>query len=391
MIALTLRSPAVVLATLLTVLASLGPAHAAVPPARPVILQAAMSDPTHFTAVAAGAGAAMPGVLRVDGRVLTLSHGTLGRSGDAAYRFDLAARRVPRFTGPARFQFCLRSVCRSGAIPLPVAVIHGVLGDLAGLLGAGDPYPPLLAALRSVGYTDTGPYSTLAYIDYPSSAALLDLLAPNNPLVPALYGDGVAAFASRYLAPGVRALLAGSYAAHVDLVGHSMGGLIARAYVAEPGMASTVRSIILLGTPNQGSAATFEALGPRTELPATARDLLPTYPYLKDAETGRFHRPPVANAYLPVLNREKLPAGVRFVCIYGRATATDSVLLVHGSDDVVVGAVKVPGDGTVTAASALLPGARAIPLDDGVRHTDLPRDRRAQALIVGLLAGHPTG
>jgi pimeloyl-ACP methyl ester carboxylesterase len=186
----------------------------------------------------------------------------------------------------------------------------------------------------------------------------------------------------------VRDLLAHSYAARVDLVGHSMGGLVARAYLAEPGAARRVRTLVLLGAPNQGSAATFEELGPNTRLPRTARDLLPTYPFLRDAITGRYLAPPEKNDFLPLLNRTRLSAAIRVYSIYGTDFATASVLLVRGAHYQIVGRISVPGDGTVTASSAALPGSRLIPLADGVRHQDLPGDRHVQLLIETLLAGN---
>lgn len=42
-------------------------------------------------------------------------------------------------------------------------------------------------------------------------------------------------------------------ASHVDLVGHSQGGLVARSYVKDHGGASAVDSLITLGTPNRGT------------------------------------------------------------------------------------------------------------------------------------------
>jgi pimeloyl-ACP methyl ester carboxylesterase len=357
----------------------------------PLIVSAGMSQATQFTASVAGASATVRGSLWLDGRALPSTTGLLAGSHLRQFRFDLAAARVPRFRHPARYRFCVGQPCREGTILLPLAVIHGVLGDLSGLMGARDPYPPLLAALRREGYSDTKPYPTLAYISYPSAAALLSLLLPGTSLVPGPARDGVAAYAARYLAPGVRSLLAGSYAARVDLVGHSMGGLIARAYLASPSQARLVHTAILLGTPNQGSAATFETVGARLLLPETARDLLPTYPYLRDSASGHPVTAPLSNTYLAGLNRLRPPAGVRIICLYGRALPTDSVLLVRGTNLTVTGSLTAPGDGTVTAASARLPGAEEIPLAGTTPHQDLPRDAGTQRLIARLLAPATAG
>lgn len=55
------------------------------------------------------------------------------------------------------------------------------------------------------------------------------------------------------LGPFVDQVRAASGAVKVDLVGHSQGGLVARAYVKWYGGASTVDSLITLGTPNRGT------------------------------------------------------------------------------------------------------------------------------------------
>lgn len=56
------------------------------------------------------------------------------------------------------------------------------------------------------------------------------------------------------LAAFVDGVRARTGAAKVDLVGHSMGGLVSRDYVKNVGGASKVDSLIMLGTPNYGTA-----------------------------------------------------------------------------------------------------------------------------------------
>jgi hypothetical protein len=46
----------------------------------------------------------------------------------------------------------------------------------------------------------------------------------------------------------------------VDIIAHSMGGLIARVYVQRLGGGSRVKNLIMLGTPHLGSAKIFERL-----------------------------------------------------------------------------------------------------------------------------------
>ena len=95
--------------------------------------------------------------------------------------------------------------------------------------------------------------------------------------------------------------------------------------------------------------------------------------------------PPLANHYLASLNRLPRPRGVRIVCIYGQDFATDSVLVVSAERFTIVRRITAPGDGTVTLASAMLPGAQNIAVADGVRHQALPRDPHIQSLLKDLL------
>jgi triacylglycerol lipase len=60
----------------------------------------------------------------------------------------------------------------------------------------------------------------------------------------------------------------------VDLVGHSMGGLVIRAFVAQVFNQGTVRRVVTLGTPHAGSKLAVFAVG------KARRDLLPGSPFL---------------------------------------------------------------------------------------------------------------
>jgi triacylglycerol esterase/lipase EstA (alpha/beta hydrolase family) len=67
-------------------------------------------------------------------------------------------------------------------------------------------------------------------------------------------GTGDIAATARDLARFVDGVRATTGAARVDLVGHSQGGLVARQYVKYLGGATTVDSLISLGTPHYGTA-----------------------------------------------------------------------------------------------------------------------------------------
>ena len=89
-------------------------------------------------------------------------------------------------------------------------------------------YVPLVERLRSAGYDVT----LLVYPDY----GLGDINAN-----------------AQRLSSTVNAVRARTGAAKVDLVSHSMGGLVSRAYVKNLGGSSKVDSLIMMGTPNYGT------------------------------------------------------------------------------------------------------------------------------------------
>lgn len=106
----------------------------------------------------------------------------------------------------------------------PVVVVPGFTTGPIVSVG----YQPLVQRLRSAGYDVT----LLVYPDY----GLGDI------------NDNAA-----LLADTVAQVRARTGAAKVDLVAHSMGGLVSRTYVKNLGGASRVDSLIMMGTPNYGT------------------------------------------------------------------------------------------------------------------------------------------
>jgi triacylglycerol lipase len=76
------------------------------------------------------------------------------------------------------------------------------------------------------------------------------------------------------LAPVVDEVLRQTGSTRVDLVGHSMGGLVIRAFLAEAPNHGAVRRVVTLGTPHAGSKLAVFAVG------KARRDLLPGSPLL---------------------------------------------------------------------------------------------------------------
>lgn len=76
----------------------------------------------------------------------------------------------------------------------------------------------------------------------------------------------------------------------VHVVGHSKGGLIARAYVQQFGGDRRVRSVVTLGTPHHGTPTAAVAVGLMGfgALPSSARDLLPRSEMIQGLGRDRF-------------------------------------------------------------------------------------------------------
>ena len=186
----------------------------------------------------------------------------------------------------------------------------------------------------------------------------------------------------------------------IDLVGHSLGGLVARSYLQEYAPAGLVDQIITLGSPHQGVTEAYKAWaggelpddGPmrvaaslivnickiktgsltnKSAIQKSApvyKDILPTYPYLKGAAThlnldmdklgDEFQ-----NSYLLGLNNSFSNYSDRFTRITSTSYQVDKVygvagymedqirgVYMHGRPTTVL--ISAPGDQTVLAESA---------------------------------------
>jgi pimeloyl-ACP methyl ester carboxylesterase len=209
----------------------------------------------------------------------------------------------------------------------------------------------------------------------------------------------------------------------VDLVCHSMGGLVARDVLTRPtfyagrtdGHADLpdVRRFIAVGTPNAGSPwAKLRAVAEIREqverfLEDPRHDWRGLLGYLSDGlgEAGDDLLP--GSAYLTALNSRPLPEGVAITLIAGRLAPvkdddltwlTGSWLLrrVIGPEDaakVAAGVAELStelGDGVVPVASTLLPGVEDVVYLDGFNHRSM---LKASALINGArkAIGEPVG
>ncbi len=167
-----------------------------------------------------------------------------------------------------------------------------------------------------------------------------DLLARKiGPVYTMSYGpplQSIERFADQ-VAAKIDAILAATGASRVAILGHSMGGIVARAYLRRYG-GEKVSTVITLGSPHHGSV--HARLFPGTSLAQLRR----------------------GNAWLAELNRaEVAPAGVRVVSLW---SWHDSMV--------------------APQTSARLDGAENIALP-GIGHNALVRDRRVFALVAAEL------
>jgi hypothetical protein len=198
-------------------------------------------------------------------------------------------------------------------------------------------------------------------------------------------------------------------AARLSVVAHSLGGLVTRAALAQPGTRKVAR-VILLGTPNQGSYAAVQALrgtdavvrkvarlAPADSAETLAADVYSSFASLYDllpvgsARTALFDAaawPRTGPQPRPALlaaaraERERLAVSdARFVTIAGIGEATITAVARRRDDFLYT--ITRAGDGTVPAASAALAGARGFFAPTA--HSNLTRDPQVAAAVVDLL------
>jgi pimeloyl-ACP methyl ester carboxylesterase len=196
----------------------------------------------------------------------------------------------------------------------------------------------------------------------------------------------------------------------VSLVAHSMGGLVVRAALAQPGT-SHVERAVLLGTPNLGSFAAVQALrGTYAVVRKVARldsresvealcsqvfngfpslyDMLPNDPRPGADLLSRHawpHAGPRPRARLLQMARRDRPRlgaiDARYALIAGVGQETVTSLARRGGQFVYT--LTRAGDGTVPVGSAAPPGTHC--MYTSTAHSDLTRDPVVAATIVDLL------
>lgn len=291
-----------------------------------------------------------------------------------------------------------------------VLILPGILGTQLGYenpkpwpanLLWPDPVDIISGRLAELALPDARPVVTLGAISYSYLALKLRLRAAGLDARIAAYDwrrsilDSAAELA-KYIATFPRR--------DISLVAHSMGGLVARAALAQR-PALPVSRIITLGTPHAGSVGPLQALrgvypsvrrlaalDARHSAEELAAQVFTSYPSLYEMLPAPLLEPgnwpatgvqprPALLAAAATFHERLCAADPRFTCIagYGQRTA----LTATRSDSGFVYEVASLGDGTVTAAAAVLPGAENRYC--ACEHSTLPRSESVAAAIIATL------
>lgn len=263
-------------------------------------------------------------------------------------------------------------------ILLPTVIVPGYLNELA------EPDHDVLTTFERLGYQDGGTSPTLFWFPYQSRRVTL-------------------AEGARSLAAYVRqVVLPATYAAKINVVAYSVGGLIARWNIAYDvdGWSSLVNRLILVGVPNEGVVLAYVGEHTPSFLPFSgwarsplAHSMIPTFPFWHEHGQQPWNTPPDGkNALLDQLNARPLPGGLRVYLFYGSHDPrnTDGPKTAAGLTGQLPGAALSyePGDGIVLAASAQgLPvhGSRGVPglAERAVLRADLGSVYHLSALAAG--------
>jgi triacylglycerol lipase len=119
---------------------------------------------------------------------------------------------------------------------------------------------------------------------------------------------------ARILADEVEKVMAESQSDQVDLVGHSMGGLVVRSYLTEDSVRAKIRRVVTLGSPHRGSKLAVFGLG------QAVKEMVPGSTFLESLNQG-----------------VQIPEGRRFYAIY---TIVDNMILPNESAKLTWDGVK---------------------------------------------------
>lgn len=302
-----------------------------------------------------------------------------------------------------------------------VYVLPGIMGSQLGLVRGGqkpndilwlDPIDIIFGRLKELRLPDGARVRALGAMNYSYLKLTMSLRKAGYDAVLLDYDwrHDVAALGRR-----LAERIAADGRDNVALVGHSMGGLVARAALTHAA-GKRVSRLIMLGTPNAGSLAAVQALRGtysvvrkiamldlRHDAEYLARNVFATFPGLHellpasrtvsdldlfDAASWPSAGPgPDAELLRTAagLERRLAPADARFTMVVGcnRTTATGVARSDDGEDDFEY-EYSLQGDGTVPIELARLAGARHYYVECG--HSDMPLANKVIAGTIDLLS-----
>ena len=304
-------------------------------------------------------------------------------------KIDLKKSQVEKFTENVKFELTAVAYDDSGEsskeatkeveILLPVVIVHGILGEFGSaqpiLFGDPDAILNLENHLINHGYEEK-PYPTIYYFDYKSFwSCITD---------------------SSNLAKKVKQkVLDKTYAAKVNIVAHSMGGLISRHSIKNNNLA--VNKLIMIGTPNKGSTEALMAWDynwPNLSFSKPLRQLMPTYDFLYDSSCNILYKElqnKFSNKFLLELGNSTT-SSTKYYSIYNSAfhqTPKDICYGKYNEDETPYVKSYGNGDGTVLVESAQLDGAVPTDISDPSatgKHSVLPSNPNVLFNVIEILS-----
>lgn len=135
-------------------------------------------------------------------------------------------------------------------------------------------------------------------------------------------------------------MLSRTWATKVNVIGHSKGGLVARAAAEFNGVSSKMKTMVMANSPHTGSMQSIKY--------ASFPSLRPVYGWYAEVIQGPYTNGGLDNPDLPSLNGAYLPSGPRYVLLYSETEKT--LIGAYGMFDLFLGLRVIDGygDGVVS-------------------------------------------